>query len=90
MDLQDPILANETDPPIRSTFLHPRLDLSQYLPELFETRLRPALDRDKVSLSNLTLCDREKSSATVDGEVMVGCLGEVELGIRVLPVKSSG
>jgi len=90
VNLQDPILADETDPSTRSGLLYPGLDLSQYLPEFLETQLRSALDRHQVFLSDLTLCDRKERAGAVHGEVMVGCLGEVELGIRVVPVEVGG
>jgi len=48
------------------------------------------LDRDEIFLSNLTLCDRGEPAGTVDGEVMIGCLGEVQLGKRITPIEVGG
>ena len=90
MDLQDPTFADETDPPVCPPFLHPGLDLSQQLPEFLEPGLGLRLDLDEILLSDLTLCDLEESSGPVNGEVMVGRLGEVELRVGVGPVEACG
>ena len=87
MNLQDSALADEADPPTRPSFLHHGLDLSQHLPEFPESRLFLAVDRHKVVLSDLALRDGEECAGSVHGEVMIGRVGEVQLGIRLAPIE---
>lgn len=87
---QDSIIADETLPPVGPALLHHGLDLSQQLPHSPETRLCPTLDRHQIFLSDRTLCDRKERATTVNSEVVVGCLGEVQLWIRVTPVEVCG
>ena len=87
VNLQDPVLADEADPPTCSAFLHRGLDLPQQLPEFPKARLCLTLDRHEIVLPDLPLRDGEECAATVDSEVMNGCLREVELWIRVAPVE---
>ena len=87
MNLQDSAIADEADPPTRSSFLYHGLDLSQYLPELPESRLFLAIDRNKIVFTDLALRDGEECAGSVNGEVMIGCVGEVELGICLTPIK---
>ena len=66
-------------------FLHHGLYLSQYLPKLPEARLGSIIHCDEIIHSDRALRDREERAAPVDGEVVMGCLGEVQPGIRIFP-----
>ena len=85
MNLQDSTRADEADPPAHPTFLHHGLYLSQCLPKLPEARLGSTIDRDEIFHSDLALHDCGECATAVEAEVVTGCLGEVQLGIRFCP-----
>lgn len=68
-------------------FEHERLDITQQLPQFLEPLLRILVHFHKLTLTEHKFLDRSERATFVKGVINVWSLGEVELGIRVRPLK---
>lgn len=65
---------------------HERFDVTQQLPQLFKPYLRVLVYTSKFTLAEHELFDSSERSMFVIGVMNMWGLGEVELGVRFLPV----
>jgi hypothetical protein len=68
-------------------FEHERLTVTQQLPQLLEPLLRILVYAHELTPTEHELLDRGELPILVKGEMYVWSLGEVELGVRILPMQ---